>query len=443
MKLHITKLSGLTFMVFLVLIASCKKEDKIGAPSTAPVITSIWPESGQGKEVVVIYGRNFSPDRTGNVVRFNGVEATVLEASRGKLQVVSPLNAETGKITLTIGGQQVEGPVFTYVAPPEEYIVTTFAGSGTAGNVDGKGLEASFRTPQGITLDAQGNFYVVDRGNHILRKITADGTVSFLAGSGATAFADGTGSAAQFNFPWKPAMDREGNIILADRDNHRIRKITPAGEVTTIAGTGVRGFADGPAGEAMFNQPLDVAVDAAGNIYVADNINHSIRKITPDGTVSTLAGTGAAGNKDGSGATAQFRNPSGLDVDADGNVWVADRLNHKIRKITPNGEVSTVAGTGSTGFTDGPAGGARFADPYGIAVTTDGVLIVADLNNQKIRKITADGTVSTIAGTVSGFADGAGVAAQFKSPTDVTVDASGAIYVADQGNNRIRKITRR
>ncbi len=443
MKRYTTFFSRLLILAGLFVMASCKKESKVVPPPTAPVITSISPESGQGKDIVVIYGRNFSSNRTENIVRFNGIEATVIEASKGKLQVVSPQNGTTGKITLSIGEQQLEGPIFSYVAPPEEYLVTTLAGTGVAGKTDGPGETATFSSPEGVALDGQGNLYVVDRGNNLLRKIASDGTVSFVAGSGTAAFADGTGSAAQLNFPWKSAVDPQGNIILADRDNHRIRKITPAGVVTTIAGTGVAGFADGPGDGAKFNQPLDVAVDAAGNIYVADNLNHRIRKIATDGTVNTLAGAGTIGSADGMGTAAQFRNPSGLDVDADGNIWVADRLNHKIRKITPEGVVTTMAGTGTTGYLDGPAASARFADPYGIAVSTDGSLIIADLNNNKIRKVSAQGTVSTLAGTSSGFSDGAGVAAQFKSPTDVAVDANGVVYVADLGNNRIRKVKRR
>lgn len=443
MKRYTDIFLGLFILVALFAMASCKKESKAVPPSTAPVITFISPESGQGKDIVVIYGRNFSLNRTDNVVRFNGMEATVIEASKGKLQVVSPQNGTTGKVTLSVNGQQLEGPVFSYVAPPEEYVVTTFAGSGTAGNTDGPGEAASFRSPEGVALDGLGNLYVVDRGNNLLRKIASDGTVSFVAGSGAAAFADGTGSAAQLNFPWKSAVDPQGNIILADRDNHRIRKITPGGVVTTIAGTGVAGFADGPGNQAKFNQPLDVAVDAAGSIYVADNLNHRIRKIATDGTVSTLAGAGTVGSADGTGTAAQFRNPSGLDVDAAGNILVADRLNQKIRKITPAGVVTTVAGMGTSGYLDGPANNARFADPYGIAVAADGALIIADLNNNKIRKVSAQGTVSTLAGTSSGFADGAGVAAQFKSPTDVAVDANGVVYVADQGNNRVRRVKRR
>lgn len=434
------KIPGLLLLLAVITALSCNKDDKPAQPP-APVITGIWPESGTANTIVTISGKYFSGIRTENTVTFNGKAAIVIEAAATELQVVSPEEGATGSIAVTVNNQSVTGPVYTYTAPPEEYLVSTFAGDGTAGSVEGAGSSARFKSPEGVAIDAAGNLIVVDRGNNRIRKITPAGQVSAVAGLDAAGYRDGDAAAAQFRLPWKSAVDAQGNILVADRDNHCIRKITPAGQVSTIAGTpGTAGFADGAAGSARFNQPLDIAVDAGGNIYVADNLNHRIRKITPAGEVSTLAGDGTAGYADGAGAAARFKNPSGLALDAAGNIIVADRLNHRIRQLTPAGVATTIAGSGTAGFADGAATEARFSDPYGITQDHKGNIIVADLNNAKIRKITADGTVSTIAGTSAGFADGPGISARFSSPTDVCVDADDNIYVAEVGNHRIRKI---
>ncbi len=319
--------------------------------------------------------------------------------------------------------------------------VSTFAGSGTAGSNDATGTLASFNYPAGVCADAAGNIYVADQSNNKIRKITPAGVVTTFAGLGANGFANGQGTAAAFLVPKGLCADAAGNIYVADYGNHEIRKITPAGLVTTFAGTGRIGNIDGPIISAKFSYPSGVCADAAGNIYVADTYNHKIRKITPAGLVSTLAGTGSAGNIDGPATSAKFNYPSGVCVDASGNIYVADASNHKIRKITPSGAVSTLAGTGSNGNNDGPGIAAKFYYPSGVCVDASGNIYVADAYNDKIRKITPSGAVSTLAGTGShGSNDGLGTVASFYRPSGICADAAGNIYVGDSYNNKIRKI---
>ena len=317
-------------------------------------------------------------------------------------------------------------------------VVTTLAGS-TIGFVDGTGSSAQFNYPFGVAVDSSGTVYVGDYGNHRIRKITPAGVVTTLAGSGTPGFADGTGSSAQFNYPRGVAVDSSGTVYVADSSNHRIRKITSAGVVTTLAGS-TAGFADETGSIAQFNGPFSVAVDSSGTVYVADTNNNRIRKITSAGVVTTLAGSGTQGFADGTGSAAQFYNPYGVAVDSSGTVYVGDIYNQRIRKITSTGVVTTLAGSGTAGFADGTGSSAQFSYPYGVAVDSSGTVYVGDDGNSRIRRITSAGVVTTLAGSTAGFADGTGSAAQFHSPIGVAVDSSGTVYVADYYNHRIRKI---
>jgi sugar lactone lactonase YvrE len=329
--------------------------------------------------------------------------------------------------------------------------VTTWAGMAlTAGSIDGTNSTARFNYPEGVAADRTGNVYVADTGNHTIRKITPAGVVTTLAGSpGKSGSADGVGSAASFNGPWGLTLDDAGNIYVADTGNDMIRKITPAGLVTTLAGCSncPSGSADGAGSAARFNNPNGIGVDGNGNIYVADEYNNSIRKVTPAGVVTTLAGLAApdySTNADGIGSTAWFSNPYGVAADNSGNVYVADADNNSIRKITPTGVVTTLAGTtGKSGSADGTNNTALFSEPGGVAVDSTGNIYVADTYNSTIRKVTADGVVTTLAGSASGSGstDGTNNAARFDSPEGIAIDSAGILYVADSYNNTIRKVT--
>jgi streptogramin lyase len=320
--------------------------------------------------------------------------------------------------------------------------VTTLAGSGTLGSTDGIATSATFNGPRGVAVDALGNVYVGDSENNKIRKIAPSGTVTTMAGSGAAGSSDGIGSAASFYFPSDITVDASGNLYVADSGNNKIRKITPSGTVTTLAGSGAAGSADGTGSAASFSTPYGVEIDISGNVYVGDFGSNKIRKITPLGVVTTIAGSGTVGSTDGTSLTATFNGPRGVAIDASGNVYVGDSTNNKIRKITPSGTVTTLAGSGAVGSTDGTGTSASFNSPRRVAADAEGNVYVADTNNSKIRKITPLGEVSSLAGSgIIGSTDGIGSMASFNLPRSVAVDALRNVYVGDANNNKIRKIT--
>jgi len=327
------------------------------------------------------------------------------------------------------------------------YFGTLAGTAGSSGSTDGTGSAARFSSPHGVAVDTAGNVFVADTFNHTIRKITSAGVVTTLAGTaGSSGSTDGTGSAARFDFPASVSVDSAGNVYVADTFNHTIRKVTSGGVVTTLAGTaGSSGSTDGTGSAARFDFPTSVSVDTAGNVFVADSGNNTIRKVTNAGVVTTLAGlAGFPGSTDATGSAARFSSPHGVAVDTAGNVFVADRNNHTIRKVTSAGVVTTLAGTaGSSGSTDATGSAARFDNPIGVTVDTAGNVFVADTYNSTIRKVTSGGVVTTLAGTagVNGSNDGTGSAARFNLPHGVAVDALGNVFVADNANHTIRKIT--
>lgn len=319
--------------------------------------------------------------------------------------------------------------------------VTTFAGGVTGGYGDGLGTAALFRNPMGIATDANGNLYVSDSFNNRIRKIAPDGTVTTIAGNGNAGYdtAEMPAADAEFYGPQGLAVDAQGNIFVADFGNNVIREITTTGMVKTVAGNGTAGYADGAAlTAAEFKGPTAVALDQSGNIFVADRDNNMIRKITSAGVVSTVAGTKTPGYVNGTvntttGTYASFRDPSGLVVDAQGNIFVADMGNSAIRKITSAGVVTTIAG--------GPGQTTLLGDPIGISMDSQGNFFITDVSG-RIIELTSAKVLYDLAGSanVAGFADGSGTAARFSAPQGICITPSGSIFVADFNNNRIRKV---
>jgi sugar lactone lactonase YvrE len=305
-------------------------------------------------------------------------------------------------------------------------------------------LRDQYGNPKGISLggfatDPAGNLYVAGTNAHVITKVTPAGDVSTFAGTaGLSGSVDGVGTAAQFYYPQDVAIDGAGNLYVADSDNFTIRRITPAGVVSTFAGTaGASGSADGIGAAARFNIPTGIATDLARNVYVVESPDNTIRKITPAGVVTTLAGTaGVQGSADGTATSAQFNGPTGIATDSAGNLYVADYGNGAIRQVTPGGVVTTLAGADDLplyGSADGVGAAARFNNPRGIAQDSAGNIYVADSSNFTIRKITSSGSVSTLAGNVGvrGTADGIGSGAQFCFPNGIATDSAGNLYVAD------------
>lgn len=330
-------------------------------------------------------------------------------------------------------------------------LVLTIAGNtDQAGDVDGSATEASFNNPHGIAVDAQGNIYIADRLNHKIRKLSFDGIVSTFAGSGLIGSNDGVGPNASFHEPWGICVGIDGNIYVADTRNDKIRKITPQGIVTTFAGSGNYGTTDGFGTAATFGNPTGIEMDANGNLFIADHLTHIIRKIDPSGNVTTFAGMPyVAGALDGTGSNALFYRPYGLSIDNQENIIVADEWNHRIRKITPQGQVSTIAGNGVVGHNDGSGSVASFNYPWDVTVDSAGNIYVADGFNQVIRKmvpsvsVPVSYTVSTYAGNIGtpGGQDGFGPAASFDGIAGLAYHSlGGEIYVADAYNHILRKV---
>ena len=344
------------------------------------------------------------------------------------------------------------------ISLPEPGYIDSVAGYGTAGYSGDNGLAtaADLNGPHNIAVDLAGNIYIADTWNNRIRKVTAsNGIITTVAGTGTAGYSGDGGAAtsAELYYPSGVAVDAAGNIYITDNANNRIRKVTVStGEISTVAGNGTEGYSGdgGPATSAELNSPYDVAVDTSGNIYISDEYNYRIRKVTiSTGVISTVAGTGTAGytGNNGPATSAEISTPMGLVLDGTGNIYFVDWGNVVIRKITASsGDISTVAGNGSEGYSGdgGPATSAQLYYPESVAVDATGNIYIADVVNNRIRKVTAStGDISTVAGNgTAGYSGDGGVAisAELEYPYGVAVDTANYIYIADNGNNRIRAV---
>jgi hypothetical protein len=430
----------LTTVLSTLFFVGCSKSGSNPPPkNTTPslAITSLSVNTGPYNTSVVITGTEFSSTIANDQVFFNGKPAVLTAATSTQLTATVPLGAGTGAVSVAVNnGTTVNGPTFTYQLSE---VVSTFAGGGSGvGYTDGVGLNASFGGIIAMTIDASGTLFVVN--GSVIRKITPKAVVTTYAGSGADGRSDGPSKVATFNNPAGLGVDGKGNVYVADgTNNNLIRKIGADSSVTTIAG-GSPGFVNGNGTSALFRDPGGIVVDASGNLFITDTENGAIRKMTPSGDVTTFAGNGTQKSVDGAGTAASFYFPWGITIDASGNLYVVDNGSNKIRKVTNTGVVTTIAGSGVKGFANGKGNAAAFNLPNGICIDPSGNLYVCDTGNNQIRKITPDGTVSTFAGGVNptyvGYQNGS-----FGMPDGIAIDASGNIYVSDSVFNVIRKIS--
>jgi hypothetical protein len=430
----------LSFIFAGYFFISCDKiNESNGSTISGVLITSLQPTHGPGESIDTINGSGFDKIPTLDSVFLNGKMLTLISRSPTQIIVKIPVFAGTGNIDIWYQGKIVKGPVFTY---DKSLMVTTLAGGIEPGAADGQGLDARFNFLIGIAVDKAGNVYVADNRNSAIRKITPSGFVTTLAGvlTGELNYVDGTGPAARFASPYGLAIDSDGFLYVGDEINNRIRKISSNGVVTTFAGTqwdGIpqHGENDGIATIATFNSPRGVAVDKNGNVYVADVNNNKIRKITPQGNVSSLAGGGYFnfGQKDGQGVSALFNNPDAVAADLSGNDFVIENVNHLFRKITSNGIVTTILGPKEDAIT-GPN---ELLLSGALATDINGNLFFAITGG--IIELTTDNKIVRYAIGGVGENDGPLPFASFRNINGIAIDKSGNLFITD--NNRVRKIS--
>jgi uncharacterized protein (TIGR03437 family) len=441
MKLQNALIALFIFSVLLFVHSGCKKNDS-SDNGPVPVINGISPSSGTKGTVVTISGTGFTSHLESLTVLLNGKEVVVVAANETSIQFEVPPKIGSGLVAVDVHGKSASGPWFTFVYT---ITVSTVSGQpGIAGFADGNASVAKFNNPRGLTIDSQGNLYVADELNHRIRRVSPGGTVITFAGMGLPGHADGVPGIALFNHPFDIDLDAiNGYFYVADKFNHCVRRISLTGDVTTAVGIpGSPGYVDAPGLAARLNNPTGIALEGELlNMYIADGGNHCIRKYDQFGVVTTFAGSTVDGQQDGIGAGAKFSMPFDIAWDSSGYLFVSDKVNNNIRRIKKSSvDVITVAGVGSAGFLDGPSSLALFSAPEGVCSWFNEVL-VCDSPNERIRKISPAKNVTTLAGDGnSGFADGSGAQAKLNSPGGIVRNTDGDYFISDTGNNCIRKM---
>jgi sugar lactone lactonase YvrE len=467
MKYPYLKLLSLPAFLF-ILISSCTKTSSTTSSVTIPGVTTtgtiidVTSTSAQTGGIITSYGNGIlsangvcysstnqtptlSDSKTSEPVNSTGILYPVFISNLTNLtpNTVYYIRAYATNSAGTGYGSVIKFTTATSLSALTA-TVTTFAGNGNVGYANGSGMSALFNNPQGITLDNNNNLYVSDSYNNYIREITPGGVTSTVAGNGQLGYVDSSASTSEFYSPHGIVMDGQNNLYVSDFGNNVIRKITPAGVVSTYAGNGTAGYRNGAVTSgylnnsadsvAEFNNPQGLAIDLQGNIYVADRGNNVVRKILTTGRVVTMAGNRTAGYINATGASAYFNKPTGVAVDVQGNLYVSDQGNSAIRKITPDKVATTIAG--------GTSQPTLLNYPSAIAIDKSGNLYISD-ESGRIMQYTTANVLYILAGSsnVSGFVNGAGTVAQFSSPQGIAIDANNNIYVADKNNNCIRKIT--
>ena len=333
-------------------------------------------------------------------------------------------------------------------------VITRVAGTGTAGNSgdDGLATDAQLNVPRGVAVTADGGFLIADFGNNVVREVSAAGVITRVAGTGTAGNSgdDGPATDAQLNEPFGVAVTADGGFLITDAANHVVREVSAAGVITRVAGTGTAGNSgdDGPATDAQLNDPIGVAVTADGGFLITDTGNNVVREVSAAGVITRVAGTGTAGNSgdDGPATDAQLNDPAGVAVTADGGFLITDFGNQEVRKVSAAGVITRVAGTGTAGNSgnDGPATDAQLNEPVGVAVTADGGFLIADTGNHVVRKVSAAGVITRVAGTgTAGNSgnDGPATDAQLAEPFWAAVTADGGFLITDIANQEVRKVS--
>jgi sugar lactone lactonase YvrE len=423
-----------------LIVSSCAKKENsndIKPPRTALSISFIDPLQGVVNDSLRIFGTGFSADTSQEKVTINGVKAVITRASSTELKVSIPARAFSGHVNVQMGGTTVVGPAYKYVV--SSGVVSTLAGAGVPGYKDGPGAAAMFKSPQAIALDSLGNLYVGDVFNYRIRKVSVkDGYVSTFAGTGNLLYSDLAGRLNQFAYTSGIAVDKAGTVFVADNKYNNIRSISSDGSaITNVAGipNGVPGYADGDAQSSLFSAPNGLAFDNSGNLFIVDQHNRAIRELKFPNKVSTFIAENSHIDFGVVWGIACFR--------PDNNIYVADISHNWIDRIYNDGTYMSSFGTGAAGYKDGPDGiGMEFKNPMALAIDSEYSIYVADAGNNCIRMIDAYYNAITLAGSGSGgIADGTGKAARFNQPAGLALDdINHILYVADAGNNCIRKI---